>query len=96
MKFVILTQGKAAPDKVEAVKKASVILAHEGSNEPGTIFYEIYQTEDDPTLFMVFAIFESEAAWKTHVESDAHAQFRKSLPEDTWEVIPKRTNLKSL
>ena len=96
MEFVTLTQGKAAADKVESVRKAAVVLARDGSNDPGTTLYEIYQTEDDPTLFVVFAIFKSEAAWKKHVESGAHEKFWNSLPEDAWEIHPKRTNLKGL
>ena len=93
MEFVILVQGRAAPDKVDVVKKASAVLARDGSNDPGAIYYAVYQAEDDPALFTVFARFRSKADWQRQIESSYHEKFRQSLPEDAWDVHPKRINL---
>ena len=93
MEFVILVQGRAAADRIDVVKKASAVLARDGSNDPGANYYAVYQAEDDPALFTVFARFRSKADWQRQLESAYHEKFWQSIPEDAWAVHPKRTNL---
>jgi quinol monooxygenase YgiN len=93
MEFVILVQGTAVANRVEVVKEAAAALARDGSNDPGTIYYAVYQAEDDPASFTVFARFRSKADWQRQIESAYHEKFWQSLPEDTWAVHPERTDL---
>jgi quinol monooxygenase YgiN len=96
MAYTATFQGTAALEYVDVVRKALVILARESRKEPGTIRYEFYQLEDDPTNFLLFAIWENEAAWQAHVAGDAHARHVASLPEGAWAKRPVMTRLSAL
>jgi quinol monooxygenase YgiN len=45
------------------------------ANEPGTRLYVAWQQKEDPTRFVHFFIFDSEAAHKAHGESAAVKRF---------------------
>ena len=90
MAYVATFQGKAATEHIDALKKSMQRLANESVKQPGTIRYEFYQSEDEPEVFLLFAIWETEADWQTHVSSEAHIQHVESLPSNAWEVPPKR------
>lgn len=96
MAFAALFQGTASTEHLDALKKSLKVLAEESLNEPGTLRYEFYQSEEEPTIITLFAIWENEADWKTHIVSDAHNRHVASLPEGAWAIPPKMTRLKSL
>ncbi len=96
MAFAALFQGTAASDHVDTVRNALVTLARESRKEPGTIRYEFYQYEDESAGFLLFGIWESEAAWQAHVAGDAHTRHVASLPEGAWTIRPAMTRLQAL
>ncbi len=96
MAFVAQFQGTAASEHIETVRRALVTLARESRKETGTIRYEFYQHEESPNVFLLFAIWESEAAWQAHVAGDAHERHVASLPEGAWAVRPVMTRLQAL
>lgn len=96
MAFAAMFQGVAASDHVDTVRDALVILARESRKEPGTIRYEFYQHKDDPTVFLLFGIWGSEADWQAHVKADAHEKHVASLPEGAWATRPAMTRLLAL
>src|SRR5258707_193741 len=48
------------------------------ANEPGTKMYVAWQQKDDPTRFVHFFIFESEAAQLAHSQSKAVKRFEST------------------
>ena len=96
MAFAALFQGTAAPEHVETLRESLTTLARKGRNEPGTIRYEFYNHEDEPAVFLLFAVWESEADWQAHVAGDAHTQHIASRPEDAWTIPPTMTRLRAL
>jgi quinol monooxygenase YgiN len=96
MAFAALFQGTAAPEHVDALKRAMATLARESMEEPGTFRYEFYAHEEDPLLILLFAVWESEAHWRANVQGAAHKRFNESLPEGAWAIRPKMTRLQPL
>lgn len=96
MAFAALFQGTASPKHLDTLKESLRILAEESLKEPRTLRYEFYQSEEEPTIITLFAIWENEADWKTHIVSDAHNRHVASLPEGAWAIPPKMTRLISL
>jgi len=96
MAFAAQFQGAAASEHIDTVRNALVILARESRKEAGTIRYEFYQHEGSPNVFLLFAIWESEAAWQAHVAGDAHERHVASLPEGAWAKRPAMTRLQAL
>ena len=49
------------------------------ANEPDTVFYQYYQSDDDRTVFWVHEVFATEAAKQHHL--GRHPQRRKDFDE---------------
>lgn len=96
MAFIATFQGTAAPEHVEALAESMRILERESREQPGTQRYEFYQSAADPTQFMLFAIWDSEADWRSHVASEAHHKHVASLAEGTWVVRPQKADWRRL
>ena len=91
MAYIATFQATANPTHVDTIKRSLSILERESRTQPGTIRYKFYQAKDDPTIFMLFAIWEREADWKNHVESDAHERHVRALPDGAWVSPPQPT-----
>ncbi|MBX3054432.1 MAG: antibiotic biosynthesis monooxygenase [Caldilineaceae bacterium] len=96
MAFVAMFQGTAAPEHLSTVKESVAILERESRDQPGTIRYEFYQSADDPTVFLLFAIWETEADWRAHVASEAHQKHVASLPAGAWKLRPVKSEWQAL
>lgn len=94
--FAALFQGTAAPEHVEALTEAQALLAQKSLQEPGTIRYDFYQHEEDPTQILLLGVWESEDAWRAHVAGDVHTAYAASLPEGAWATLPSMTRLSAL
>ncbi len=96
MTFAASFQGIAAPEHVDALRTSLAILERASRKQSGTIRYDFYQSADDPTIFMLFAIWESKADWQAHVASAAHRRHVESLPEGAWVTRPVKTEWQPL
>jgi quinol monooxygenase YgiN len=81
---------------VETVKNALAALAQNSQNEPGLIRYRFFQSKDDPAVFIHFALWQNEVDWRTHVASEIHEAYARSLPEGAWAIPPAATRLQPL
>lgn len=96
MAFTWIIQGTVSKEHIDAVKAALLKLAPHGRNAPGSICYEYYQSQEDPTQFMHFSIWESEAYKDRFNASAEHVAMSNSLPEGAWETPPNPTVLQPL
>ncbi len=96
MAYIATFQATANPNHVDTIKRSLSILERDSRAQPGTIRYEFYQAEDDPTVFILFAIWESEADWKNHVASDAHDRHVQALPDGAWASPPQQIRWQTL
>lgn len=96
MAFAAQFQGTAASEHIETVRSALMILERESRKEAGTIRYEFYQPEENPNVFLLLGIWDSEAAWQAHVGGDIHRRHVESLPEGVWAISPEMTPLLAL
>jgi len=83
MAFTFMLQFIVAEQHVEAFKEASIKLESHGKNAPGAIRFEYYQSKEDPTKFINFAIWESAADSDRFAKSEAHVEIGGALPEGT-------------
>ena len=67
---------RVKPSGIDKVKQAiAEFVPYVRANEPGTRLYLAWQSQDDPTRFVHFFIFENEAAHKAHASSPAVKKF---------------------
>jgi quinol monooxygenase YgiN len=68
MRPVISTELRVHPHLIDrAVELFRELQADVNANEPGTVFYQFNQKEDDPTVFWAHEIFADEAAKQAHL-----------------------------
>jgi quinol monooxygenase YgiN len=71
-----IAEYRVRPEGVEKVKRAiEEFVPYVKTKEPGTQMYAAWQEKDDPTRFVHFFIFESEAAHQAHSRSEAVKRF---------------------
>lgn len=76
MPLQIIAQYRVRPSGIDKVKQAiEEFVRYVKANEPGTRMYVAWQQKDDPTRFVHFFIFESEAAQEIHSRSEAVKRF---------------------
>lgn len=71
-----LAHYQVKPDAVEKVKAAiDEFVAYVTENEPGSVMYRAWQSQDDPTTFVHLFEFADEAAHAAHGGSAAVRRF---------------------
>lgn len=79
MKIHMLALYRVKEDKLDEVKEAvSTVVEAIKENEPGTLFYEAYQGQEDVSFFHIMT-FENEEAESTHRSTPHMAEFAKVL-----------------
>jgi quinol monooxygenase YgiN len=68
----VVAQVKAKTQFVEAVKQACLDLVEPSRADKGCLNYDLYQSTDDPTLFIFYENWESMEDIERHLET-SHA-----------------------
>lgn len=71
----------AKPEKLEELKMQLHAGATASWNEPGVRFYAVHEVEDDKNSFMNIEVYESEAAFQSHLETPHVKSFLGMLDE---------------
>lgn len=87
--FVTLVTVHVKPDKVEAFIEATR-RNHEGSiQEPGNLRFDVLQAEDDPTRFLLYEAYATEADAQAHKETPHYQAWREAVAD--WMAEPRRS-----
>ena len=70
--YTVVLFNKILPEHVDDYIVNMRICAEKTNQEPGCIRYEVTQDVDDPTTMCLFQIFEDEAAYQVHQDSEHH------------------------
>jgi quinol monooxygenase YgiN len=70
MAYVVTARWTAKPGEEEAVLGCIRKLAGPSRAEPGCRYYQPTRSPDDPRVFFLFEIYDDEAAYKAHGESE--------------------------
>ena len=96
MTFIATFEGRASAEHLSTLQESLKILEQASRAQPGTIRYEFYQSEEEPTRFMRLGVWEDEEDWQAHVASEVHKQHVASLPVGAWTVRPAMSRWRSL
>lgn len=75
------------PEFVEDFARASAENSAGSLQEPGNLRFDVLQSEEDPTQFLLYEAYENEAAAAAHKQT-VHYQKWKSTVED-WMARPR-------
>lgn len=93
--FIVNVIFRAKPDCIDAFRE--VILQQASSslaNEAGCKQFDVSISREDPTLFLVYEIYDDEAAFEIHRSSEHSARCRAAIGDllaerdlKTWTLI---------
>ena len=67
---------------------AATVQNHEGSiKEPGNMRFDVLQHKEDPTRFLLYEAYESEAAAKAHKDTDHYLNWKAAVAP--WMARPR-------
>jgi quinol monooxygenase YgiN len=75
MAYVVTATWTAQPGQEAVVRDAIDRLTPPSREEPGNVFYQAYQSPEEPGVFRLFEIYTDEAAYLAHGASEHFAQF---------------------
>ncbi len=75
MAYVVTAVWTAKPGQEDVVIDAIAKLTPLSRAEPGNQFYQAYQDPQEPSVFRLFEIYDDEAAYKAHGDSEHFATY---------------------
>jgi quinol monooxygenase YgiN len=69
------------PDAVEAFRAATVDNARHSVKEPGVARFDVVQSVDDPTRFLLIEVYRSPQAQGAHKETAHYQRWRDAVAE---------------
>lgn len=72
---ISLAKVRIKPDRTDAFKAAVESIVAKTRSERGCLFYELYQSGEDPAVFYYVEQWETEADFLRHVQSQYVADF---------------------
>lgn len=87
---IITAQFFIKSDRVEDFKTLTTDLISNTRKENGCIFYQLYQSVEDPTAFIFYEIFENQPAFDYHLKTEHYSKFASVINE----LTSKATELK--
>jgi autoinducer 2-degrading protein len=76
------------PEHVDDFMNAAVVNHENSVKEPGNMRFDVLQSEDDPTLFMLYEAYESEEAAAHHKETNHYKVWRDTVAD--WMAKPRQ------
>ncbi|HEU0303902.1 MAG TPA: putative quinol monooxygenase [Gaiellaceae bacterium] len=87
MPFVLVAKWMARPDEEDRVRDCLERLAVASRQEPGCRFYQPCQDPADPRAFLIFEIYDDEAACDAHRET---AHFQEIAAGEAFPLLESR------
>ena len=69
------------PDAVEAFRAASLENARNSVREPGVARFDVLQSADDPTRFVLCEVYRTDAAPAAHKETAHYKRWRDTVTD---------------
>jgi (4S)-4-hydroxy-5-phosphonooxypentane-2,3-dione isomerase len=86
---------KVKPDLVSAFIKATLTNHENSTVEPGNRRFDILQSDDDPTAFMLYEAYDTAESAAAHRKTPHYAEWRDTVAD--WMAEPRKgTRYKSI
>ncbi|WP_040167893.1 putative quinol monooxygenase [Microbacterium gorillae] len=66
MAFICSATWTANPGQEDVVRDALENLSPASREEPGNLYYQAYQSPEEPSIFRIFEVYTDEDAFKAH------------------------------
>jgi quinol monooxygenase YgiN len=79
--LIVHVHVQVRPDCVDAFKRATLDNAAASIGEPGVVRFDVIQSRDDPTRFVLVEIYRDDQAPARHKETAHYATWRDGVAE---------------
>ena len=79
--IVVHVHARVKPDGVEAFRAASIENSRESLREPGVARFDVVQSTEDPTRFVLVEVYRSSDAAAAHKETKHYQVWRDTVAE---------------
>lgn len=80
-------------DKIEFVKSELLKLLGPSREDEGCVLYQLHQDQEDPSIFMFYEIWETEALWKAHDVTPHVSDFIKAIEDSVISITHNKLNI---
>ena len=88
--YVTLVQVWVKPAHIDDFQQACRINHEASIQEPGNCRFDILQSSEDPTHFVLYEAYRDEASAAAHKDTDHYLQWRDTVA--TWMAQPRAGN----
>ena len=78
-KIVLLARIKARQNSAEIVKSELLKMVEPTRKETGCIEYQLYQDNEDPSVFVFFEVWESASILERHKDTDHYRHYATTV-----------------
>ncbi len=86
--YVTCVHVHVKPERIEEFRQASVLNHQESIQEAGNQRFDILQSKDNPSLFLLYEAYESEAAAAAHKSTVHYLKWRETVAD--WMAEPRQ------
>ena len=79
--LVVHVHARVKPDAVEAFRVASLANATESVREPGVARFDVIQSREDPTRFVLVEVYRSDDAPAAHKQTAHYQRWRDTVAD---------------
>ena len=79
--IVVHVHARVKPDAIEAFRAASIDNAQNSLREPGVARFDVVQSTDDPTRFVLVEVYRTADAPGAHKATAHYARWRDAVAE---------------
>jgi len=80
-------------DKIEFVKSELMKLLDPSREDEGCVLYQLHQDQKDPSIFMFYEIWETEALWKAHDVTPHVLDFIKAIEDSVISITHNKLTI---
>lgn len=86
--YVTIVTVSVKPENVEAFKEACRVNHENAIHEPGNIRFDVLQSADEPTRFVLYEAYKTRQDAATHKETAHYLNWRETVSD--WMAEPRQ------
>jgi (4S)-4-hydroxy-5-phosphonooxypentane-2,3-dione isomerase len=85
--FIIVVNVHVKTEHIDDFIEASVKNAQGTHKEAGAVRFDVLHGSEDPSRFVLYEVYENEAAFAAHQQTEHYSQWRESVAD--WMAEPR-------
>ncbi len=79
--YVVSVTVHVKPDQVDAFIEATLDNARNTRQEPGNVRFDVSQADGEPTRFLLYEVYQSQAGFQAHQQTDHYLRWKATVAD---------------